>query len=96
MLALVAVDSGDLISILAAHIYTVCPTAIPTLPSPVPGASEDSLMESLGMLRDKDGQFETFDRFLHRTEVCDVFTFCHARCIHFMYSHHVNDRVLSQ
>jgi hypothetical protein len=27
------------------------------------------LMESLGMIRDKDGEFESFDKWLHRTEV---------------------------
>ncbi len=31
-------------------------------------AGED-LMESLGMIRDRDGEFESFDKFLHRTEV---------------------------
>ena len=55
--------------ILAAHIYTVCPTAIPKLPSPTTDASEDALMKSLGMSKDKKGEYETFDRFLTRTEV---------------------------
>ncbi|KAL3811417.1 LOW QUALITY PROTEIN: hypothetical protein ACHAXA_005318 [Cyclostephanos tholiformis] len=31
-------------------------------------APEDDLMESLGMIRDRDGEFESFDKFLHRTE----------------------------
>jgi GLE1-like protein len=69
MLALVSVDNKDLGPVLAAHIYTVCPTAIPSLPNPAPNASEEELMESLGMLRKDDGTFETFERFLHRTEV---------------------------
>ena len=30
---------------------------------------ENDLMTSLGMLRDKNGEFESFDKFLHRTEV---------------------------
>lgn len=29
---------------------------------------ENDMMESLGMIRDKDGEFESFDKFLHRTE----------------------------
>jgi hypothetical protein len=68
-LALVSVDSKELIPILAAHIYTVCPTAIPTLPTPSSNGSEEELMESLGMLKGKHGEFETFERFLARTEV---------------------------
>ena len=69
MLARVASESKDLIPVLTAHIYTVCPTAIPTLPKLEHEASEEELMTSLGMLRGKDGQFETFERFLSRTEV---------------------------
>jgi hypothetical protein len=69
MLALVSIDSKDLIPVLTAHIYTVCPTAIPTLPTPSPDASEEELMQSLGMLKGKNGEFETFERFLARTEV---------------------------
>jgi GLE1-like protein len=69
MLALVAVQAKDFVPVLAAHIFTVCPTAVPTLPHPAPDATEDNLMESLGMLRGKDGQFESFERFLSRTEV---------------------------
>jgi hypothetical protein len=69
MLALVSVDNKDLNLVLAAHIYTVCPIAVPSLPTPAHGSSEDELMESLGMLKGKDGNFETFERFLSRTEV---------------------------
>lgn len=69
MLAMVSVENKELVPILAAHIYTVCPTAIPTLPTPAPSASEDELMESLGMIKDKKGEYESFDRFLSRTEV---------------------------
>jgi hypothetical protein len=69
MCALVSVDNKDLIPVLAAHIYTVCPTAIPTLPTPSSDASEEELMQSLGMLKGKNGEFETFERFLARTEV---------------------------
>lgn len=71
MLALASVDAKDIIPVLSAHIYTVCPTAIPSLPrvDESSDASEDEFMESLGMLRGKDGQFETFERFLARTEV---------------------------
>jgi hypothetical protein len=69
MLAMVSMDNKELVPILAAHIYTVCPTAIPALPKPSPDASEDELMSSLGMLKDKNGEYETFPRFLTRTEV---------------------------
>lgn len=76
MLALVSVDAKDFIPVLTAHIFTVCPTAVPTLPllqqegdDNVAPPSEDALMESLGMLRNKDGEFESFERFLTRTEV---------------------------
>jgi len=71
MLALVSVslETKDLNPVLAAHIYTVCPIAIPSLPTPAEDASEDEVMESLGMLKNKDGNFETFERFLGRTEV---------------------------
>jgi len=74
MLALVSEEAKDIGSVLAAHIYTVCPTAVPTLPHPAPDSSEDEVMESLGMLKLKDGQYETFERFLARTEVscCNV------------------------
>lgn len=69
MCALVSVDNKELIPVLAAHVYTVCPTAIPTLPTPSSDASEEELMQSLGMLKGKNGEFETFERFLARTEV---------------------------
>jgi GLE1-like protein./Zinc finger C-x8-C-x5-C-x3-H type (and similar). len=58
----------DFSLLLTAHIYSVCPTAIPTLPSPADGCSELELMESLGMQKDKKGEYESFDRFLARTE----------------------------
>ena len=51
-----------------AHIFSVCPTAIPTLPTPKEDCSEQELMESLGMQRNKDGEFETFERYMARTE----------------------------
>jgi hypothetical protein len=69
MLAQVSTDHKELGPNLAAHIYTVCPTAIPSLPDPAPDASEDDLMRSLGMLQHADGNFENFERFLGRTEV---------------------------
>ena len=68
MLALVSVDSKELIPIFAAHIYTICPIAIPKLPTPAEDATEDALMKSLGMAQDKNGEYETFARFLLRTE----------------------------
>eukprot|EP00978_Attheya_sp_CCMP212_P005977 scaffold13455_cov50-Attheya_sp.AAC.1 len=68
MLAAVSTEAKELIPILAAHIYTVCPTVIPKLPAPAKDSSETELMESLGMIKTKNGEFETFDRFLARTE----------------------------
>jgi hypothetical protein len=69
MLTLVSMDNKEFVPVMAAHIYTVCPTAIPTLPTLKHDASEDEVMSSLGMLKDKTGEFETFPRFLSRTEV---------------------------
>ena len=61
-----------MIPVFTAHIYTVCPTAIPALPHTPPDASEDEFMKSLGMLEiQKVGepvQYESFERFLARTE----------------------------
>ena len=67
-LAIVASEVKEFAPILEAHIYAVCPMAIPTLPKPGKDASEEELMESLGMAKNKNGEFETFERFLHRTE----------------------------
>lgn len=69
MLAIVSLDNKELVPIMAAHIYTVCPTAIPKLPNPSADYSEEALMKSLGMSKGKDGEYETFSRFLLRTEV---------------------------
>jgi hypothetical protein len=68
MAAMISLENKELVPILAAHIYTVCPIAIPTLPNPTASASEDDLMSSLGMLKDKNGEFESWDRFSSRTE----------------------------
>eukprot|EP00532_Pseudo-nitzschia_australis_P007174 CAMPEP_0168164322 /NCGR_PEP_ID=MMETSP0139_2-20121125/873_1 /TAXON_ID=44445 /ORGANISM="Pseudo-nitzschia australis, Strain 10249 10 AB" /LENGTH=613 /DNA_ID=CAMNT_0008081327 /DNA_START=90 /DNA_END=1931 /DNA_ORIENTATION=- len=69
MLSMVSVESKQIVPVLAAHIYTVCPTAIPTLPTPKADASEDDVMIGLGMQRNKKtGEFETFPQFLARTE----------------------------
>ena len=87
MLCHVAALVKDIVPVLTAHIYTVCPTAIPTLPSSSSSSSvstetdtttnnnnnnseEDNFMIQLGMIRQKDGHFESFERFLYRTEVC--------------------------
>ena len=53
MLALIASEQKELIPILAAHIFTVCPIAIPLLPKLAENASEDELMVGLGMQKDK-------------------------------------------
>ena len=69
MLAMVSVENKNITAVLAAHIYTVCPTAIPTIPTPKADASEDEVMIGLGMQRNKKtGEFETFPQFLGRTE----------------------------
>ena len=44
MLAMVSVEQKNLVLIMEAHIYTVCPTAIPTLPQPRKDATEDEIM----------------------------------------------------
>ena len=93
MLAMVSVENKEIAPLLAAHVYTVCPTAIPTLPSPQKDASEDELMESLGMLKDKNGEYETFDKFLTRTEVSIlVITFIFGFVVHVSLAN--NDRIL--
>ena len=77
LLSMVSVRARDLVPLLEAHIYTVCPTAVPMLPDVKEGGTEDEFMESLGMLRDKKtGDFETFDRFLGRTEVRPLLAGC--------------------
>ncbi|KAL7450072.1 hypothetical protein ACHAWC_002055, partial [Mediolabrus comicus] len=70
MIAYVSTQCEEIGPLLEAHLYSVCPTAIPTmsLESPADGGDEDEMMESLGMIRDKDGVFESFDKFLNRTE----------------------------
>jgi hypothetical protein len=69
MLAMVSVQNKNLSAVFSAHVYTVCPTAIPTLPTPKADASEDDVMTGLGMQRNKKtGDFESFPQFLARTE----------------------------
>lgn len=68
MLAMVSEEAKDFGLVMAAHIFIACPTAIPSLPHIAPDASEEELMESLGMLQLKDGKYETFEKFLARTE----------------------------
>uniref|UniRef100_A0A6V2HMQ0 mRNA export factor GLE1 n=1 Tax=Ditylum brightwellii TaxID=49249 RepID=A0A6V2HMQ0_9STRA len=72
MLAKLSIETKDIVPILTAHLYTACPVAIPTLPTGgqdgVGESSEEDLMESLGMQKDKNGEYESFDRFLGRTE----------------------------
>eukprot|EP01082_Thalassiosira_pseudonana_P009517 g8591.t1 g8591 contig3:441835-444082(+) len=68
MFASVSTHCDELGPLLEAHLYTVCPTAIPTLSMATAEGDENALMESLGMIKDKSGEFESFDKFLHRTE----------------------------
>ncbi|KAL3791419.1 hypothetical protein ACHAW5_005793 [Stephanodiscus triporus] len=75
--ASVSVRCAEICPLLEGHLYRVCPTAVPAL-SLVRGDrgggngnnnnDGEYLMESLGMIRDKNGEFESFDKFLHRTE----------------------------
>jgi GLE1-like protein/CCCH-type zinc finger len=67
-LAMVSSEIPEFNPIFEAHVYNVCPTVIPHIPKIEETATEDELMESLGMIRDKTGNFESFDRFLTRTE----------------------------
>ncbi len=92
MLAHVAKNtSKDFNILITAHVYSVCPTAIPTLPTPDPSGSEQDLMENLGMQKDKNGEYESFDRFLARTEVSFQVSYRHIANIYVVllpyYSH---------
>ncbi|CAJ1948275.1 unnamed protein product [Cylindrotheca closterium] len=70
MIARVASENNNVIPVLEAHIYKVCPMAIPRFPHNEAGnkTSDDELMKNLGMQRDKSGDFESWDRFVSRTE----------------------------
>jgi len=68
MIAYVSTQCDEIGPLLEAHLYSHCPTAIPSLSLTSPDGGEDDLMESLGMIRDKNGEFESFDKFLNRTE----------------------------
>eukprot|EP00986_Skeletonema_menzelii_P018145 scaffold25709_cov137-Skeletonema_menzelii.AAC.2 len=68
MIAFVSTKCEEIGPLLEAHLYSHCPTAIPSLSLASPDGGEDELMESLGMIRDKQGEFESFDKFLNRTE----------------------------
>ncbi len=82
MFAQVSVHCEEIGPILEGHLYTVCRMAIPALSLDKTGGytenennnnnNDDFLMESLGMIRDKNGEFESFEKFLHRTEVSKV------------------------
>ena len=77
--AQVAAGAAELGPVLEAHLYAACPMAVPALRlAPATGevgggdaGGEHELMESLGMIQDKGGEFESFDKFLSRTEVSD-------------------------
>ena len=82
MFAQVSVHCEEIGPVLEGHLYTVCRMAIPALSLDKTGGdaenennknnNDDFLMESLGMIRDKNGEFESFEKFLHRTEVSKV------------------------
>lgn len=67
--ALVAAQVKDLCPMVAAHIYSVCPMAIPYLPEGNSDQSEEELMKSLGMIKESGEDYESYDRFISRTEV---------------------------
>jgi hypothetical protein len=73
--AMTSTQCPELNDVLEGHLYGVCPMGVPVLEmggddSRGELSEEDRWMESLGMIRDKEGAFESFDKFLHRTEVC--------------------------
>jgi len=72
MFAITSTSCEELLPVLEAHLYTVCPMTIPAMSLKGDGNSsggdESDLMESLGMLKDKNGEYESFDKFLSRTE----------------------------
>jgi len=68
VLTSISVEVKEFTPLLAAHLYTACPATIPMLPDIADNASETALMDGLGMIKDKKGEYETFDRFLTRTE----------------------------
>ncbi|KAL7531085.1 hypothetical protein ACHAXR_003830, partial [Thalassiosira sp. AJA248-18] len=72
MFAHVSIQCEELGPVMEGHLYTVCPTAIPIMcldTTSSSGNDENDLMEGLGMIKDgKSGEFESFDKFLHRTE----------------------------
>jgi len=88
MFAQVSVHCEEIGPVLEGQLYTVCQNAIPTLSLDKDGGggkgkddeNNDNLMESLGMIRDKDGEFESFDKFLHRTEVSETMILVRFRC----------------
>ena len=82
--AMISSECGELNDVLEGHLYGVCPMAVPVLEmgeskeESGQSSEEDKWMESLGMVRDKNGEFESFDKFLHRTEVRPfLFVFVH-------------------
>merc|ERR1740136_280812 len=50
------------------HLYTLCSLAIPMLPVPKSDCSEEEMMDTIGMKKDKAGKYEKFEKFLPRTE----------------------------
>jgi len=67
--ALVAADIKEFSVLMAAHVFSVCPMAIPKLPEANTSMNQTELMQRLGMTRDSDGEYESYDRFVSRTEV---------------------------
>jgi hypothetical protein len=92
--ASISLHCEELKDVLEGHLYTVCPMGVPVLEMGSEGDGgtgsneEEKWMESLGMIREKSGEFESFDRFLHRTEVCFfhslsllALTYYHCECL---------------
>jgi len=62
----VASDIPEFIPIMEGYVYDACPLALPV---PLGNeASKDDFSDTLGMKKDRDGEYESFERFLQRTE----------------------------
>jgi hypothetical protein len=69
MLTHISCKNKDINHILEAHIFTVCPAAVPMLPTSATNTTDEEFMKNLGMIQGSDGSNESFERFILRTEV---------------------------
>jgi len=63
---IVSSEVPEFIPVMEAYIYDVCPLALPT-PLGKESSKED-FSKKIGMKKNKDGEYESFERFLQRTE----------------------------